>query len=165
MRVARFTVVGSSPLPRVDARPAGSSALRLAVAALVACVPSQHELRAPVELELHRRLPAELAAPANVDQLLAQPLDANAAVRIALANSPRIAAAFDVLEIAGGDLAAALGLGPVEIDGKLRFGSPGEFEVDAIQNVLGLVAAPSRRAAAQGNLAAARAEAAAEVIR
>lgn len=89
-----------------------------------------------------------------------------AAIRIALAGSARLLAAFDGLDIAGGELAAALGLGPVTIDAKLRYGGiHDELEVDAIQNVLGLVAAPRRRAAAHAELSAARATAAATAVR
>jgi len=135
---------------------------------LASCVPSSRELRAPVDHLVGERLGAPIAtqtAPA-IDALLAQPLDAAAAVRIALARSPRLQAAFDELDIAAGDVAAALGLGPVAIDAKLRFVSGRtDYEVDAIQNVLGLVAAPGRRAAARAELAATRATAAAAALR
>ena len=136
--------------------------------ALASCVPSTQELRAPVDHLVVARLGAPLgtqAAP-GIDALLAKPLDAAAAIRIALANSPRLAAAFDELDIAAGDLAAALGLGPLTIDAKLRFGgATTEYEVDAIQNVLGLVTGHGRRAAASAELAAVRAQAAAAALR
>ncbi len=140
----------------------------LAAIALCACVPSRSELRAPVDAELAHRLgaPVDLAAPNVVVALLARPIDTAAAVKIALANNERLAAALDRLGIAGGDLAAALSPGPVQVDVQLRFGSVGhEYEFDAIQDILGLVALPRRRAAARAELAAARAEAAALAIR
>ena len=129
-----------------------------------ACVPSQSELRDPVDAEIATRLgtPREHA---DVDALLAKPLDASSAVRIALANSPRLAAALDELGIAGGELAAALGLGAAHVDVQLRFGGGGhEYEVDAIQSVLGLVTGARRRAAAHADLHAARATATAAAL-
>ena len=132
---------------------------RLVVACLLAsCVPSQQELRAPVLEHIH--------APAiDVSAALQKPIDSDVAVAIALANSPRLAAAMDALGIAGGDLATALGLGPLDVTGALRFGNGHEYEVDAVQNVLGFVAMPRRRAAARAELAATQADAAATALR
>ncbi|HEY4243992.1 MAG TPA: TolC family protein [Kofleriaceae bacterium] len=136
-----------------------------ALAALAACAPSASELRAPVDRELAARLP-ESAGTIDIDAALAKPLDESAAVRIALASSLRLRADFDALGIAGGELATALGLGPLTVDAQLRFGNGGhELELDAIQSVLGLVLAPRQRAAARADLAAARARAAAASIR
>jgi len=130
---------------------------------LAACVPSPHELRDPVDATLAQR--AGLDRKADIDGLLAKPLDAQAAVKIALANNGRLAAALDDLGIAGGELATALGLGPLMIDGQLRWGAHGhEYELDAIQNVLTLVTAPRNRAAAHADLAAARATAVATAL-
>jgi len=130
------------------------------------CVPSQTELRAPVERELGQRMGARVALAAPIAALLARPLDREAAVRIALANSPRLHAALAELGIAGGELASALSLGPLHIDGALRFGDAGrEYEVEVIQGVLGLIAAPRRRSAALAELAAARAKATATALR
>ncbi|MEO6773446.1 MAG: TolC family protein [Kofleriaceae bacterium] len=136
---------------------------RLLLLGLAACVPSTRELREPVDAVLVQR--AGLARTADLDALLAKPLDEHAAVAIALANNAHLAAALDDLGIAGGELATALGLGPLVIDGQLRWGPHGhEYEVDAVQNVLGLVTAPRRRAAATADLAAARASAAATAL-
>jgi len=130
---------------------------------LAGCVPSPHELRDPVDATLAQR--AGLDRKADIDALLAKPLDEKAAVKIALANNGRLAAALDDLGIAGGELATALGLGPLMIDGQLRWGAHGhEYEVDAIQNVLTLVTAPRNRAAAHADLAAARATAVATAL-
>jgi outer membrane protein TolC len=132
---------------------------RLAVALLLAsCVPSQHELRAPVEAVIHRER-------VDVAALLARPLDHESAVAIALANSPRLAAALDELGIAGGELAEALGIGPTQVDVYLRMDRGHEYEFDVVQSVLGLVTMPRRRAAAHADLAAARAEATATALR
>ncbi|HEY6037223.1 MAG TPA: TolC family protein, partial [Kofleriaceae bacterium] len=130
---------------------------------LAACVPSPQELRDPVDATIAQR--AGLDRKADIDGLLAKPLDEQAAVKIALANNSRLAAALDDLGIAGGELATALGLGPLVVDGQLRWGAHGhEYEVDAIQNVLTLVTAPRNRAAAHADLAAARATAAATAL-
>ena len=132
----------------------------VSIAFLWSCVPTSHELRDPVDATIRERTGIERDK-ISIDGLLAKPLDLDAAVKIALANNARLAAALDDLGIAGGELASALGLGPLVIDGQLRFGSGGhhEYEVDAVQNILTLVTAPRARAAAHADLAAARATA------
>jgi len=139
---------------------------RLAVlVGLVACAPSPRELRAPVDAELGRRL-GDRVAPVDVAALLAAPLDAATAVKIALANSPRLAAAYDELGIAGGDVAAALGLGALTVDLQARFGGGGhQLELDAVQNLVGLIGGGRRRDAARAELAATRAHAVATALR
>ena len=142
----------------------------LLVCSLVACVPSRSELREPVDVELARRLgePVELAPGDSraVDALLAKPIDADTAVRIALLASPRVHAALDELGIAGGDLAAALAPGPAHVDVQLRHGGGvRELEIDAIQPVLQLIIGWRARAAAHAELAAARANATAIALR
>ncbi len=133
------------------------------VSLVVACVPSHHELRDPVEATITER--SGFDRKGNISAILAKPLDARAAVAIALANNARLAAALDDLGIAGGELASALGLGPLTVDGQLRWSDKGhEYEVDAVQNVIGLVTAPRRRAAAHADLAAARARASAAAL-
>lgn len=137
--------------------------LLLLACTLVACTPSLSEVRGPVDADVARRLGS--APKADVSALLAAPLDQKSAVAIAIANSARLAAAYDELGIAGGELGAALGLGPVEIDGTVRFGGETQLEVDAVQNVLGLVTGGKRRGAARAGLVAAQAMAAAETLR
>jgi outer membrane protein TolC len=133
---------------------------RLCVVCLLAsCVPSQQELRAPVYAVIGDR------DKIDVSKLLASPLDEKSAVAIAIAHSPRLAAALDELGIAGGELASALGLGPADITVDLRWGTGYEHEVDAVQSLIGLVTMPRRRAAAHADLAAARAEATATALR
>ncbi|MGE0868876.1 MAG: TolC family protein [Kofleriaceae bacterium] len=134
---------------------------------LVGCAPSYRELRAPVDAEVVRRLgsPFDPRQRPKLDELLAAPIDAATASKIAVINSPRLAAAFDELGIAGGAVASAIGLGPTEIHGSYRFGDPNELELDVVQNVIGLIGGGSRRAAARAELAGARAAAAAATIR
>ena len=144
--------------------------MRLAlVVAVAACVPSQSELRSPVDAELSRRLgaPIELAPadPHALDALLAKPLDADAAVRIALLHSPRLRAALDELGIAGSELATALAPGPMHVDVMFRHGGGAtEEEVEAIQPILQFLVGGRARAAARADLSAARAKAAATAI-
>jgi len=144
---------------------------RLVVACLLAsCVPSQQELRSPVdariEADLNMPTVSRIGGPKfDVAMALQQPIDADLAVAIAIANSPRLAAAMDKLGIAGGDYSSALGLGPLDVTGALRFGTGHEYEVDAVQNVLGLIAMPRRRAAARAELAAVRDDAIAAALR
>ncbi|MBX3156046.1 MAG: TolC family protein [Deltaproteobacteria bacterium] len=136
-------------------------------AGVAACVPSGRALRAPVDTELARRLAfapeaaADDAAAARVvDDLLGRPLDADAAVRIALANSPRVRAAFAEIGVAAGGLAVALGL--LDVDGALRFGGGHvETELTVVQNLMGFFTAARQRAAGRADVASARARAAA----
>ncbi|HEY4183116.1 MAG TPA: TolC family protein [Kofleriaceae bacterium] len=133
------------------------------VAALAACAPTTSELRGPVDDLVATRMGAPREK-VNVHGLLAKPLDRSAAQKIAIANNARLAAAFDELGIAGGELGAALGLGPVRIEAMLRF-SPDEYEVNAVQSVMGLLSAPRRRASAHAEIDAAKARAAAETLK
>src|SRR5262249_10549786 len=190
VRIARATLVGStcatlspaveapdrrgpSPLPERADPPGRAVILALAAvvaSALTSCVPPSQEVRAPVDRLVTERLggpgaPAALTA-AQLDALLARPIDAATAVRIALATSPRLRVAFDQLDIAAADVAAALGLGPATVDAQLRFvGDHDEYGGDAIRALPGWVPAPARRAAARAELAATQAAAAAAALR
>lgn len=146
----------------------------LLLALLVAsCAPSQQALRAPMQADLDRRFGERVALDADIAPLLAKPLDQAAAVRIALANSPRLRASIAELGIAGGDFAAAIGLGPLDVDFAERFGKwdatnnerPYELELTVIQNLIGLISSPRMRAAARAELTASRATATATALR
>jgi outer membrane protein TolC len=139
-------------------------------------MPSTHDVRAPLDADLDRRMGKHVSLSAfdgAVDSILAGGLDEQRAVQIALANSPRMRAALAELGIARGELGAALGLGPLEIDGTIRFGKkdsttgtrPYEFELELIQNLQGLVTAPRLRAAGRADLAVARATVTATALR
>jgi outer membrane protein TolC len=139
----------------------------LCILVAAACAPTRSELRAPVDRDLAQRLGSPVAFAGSTAELLRKPLSRESAVQIALSTNARLKAAFEELGIAGGELASAIGLGPLHVEGALRFkgGEPDEFEVDVIQNVMGLIAAPRRRAAARADLAAARALATATALR
>jgi outer membrane protein TolC len=140
--------------------------LSLCIVVALGCVPSYSELRAPVDRDLARRMGGPVELDAAIAPLLAKPIDRDAAVRIALANSARLRAELSELGVAGGELASALRLGPVNVDVSTRFGKAGayEFEVEVIQNILGLLTAPRARTAARADLAAARAHFAAAAL-
>ena len=147
----------------------------LAVLLAANCVPSSQELRAPVDQLVAQRLGAsarvgggagDALGEAALHALLGEPVDLAAATRIALARNPQLRVAFDQLDLAGAEVAVALGLGPVEVGAQLRFaGDHREYEVDAVQGLIGLLTAPGRRAAAHAEVSAARAGAAAAALR
>jgi len=79
----------------------------------------------------------------EVDALLAKPLDAEAAVRIALANSPRMQDAFATLQLSDADRVQASSLpNPVFAFGRLTEGSEREIDRLLSFNVLGLLTLP-----------------------
>ncbi|MDX2093186.1 MAG: TolC family protein [Kofleriaceae bacterium] len=135
---------------------------------LAGCAPSMRELRGPVDADVARRLGPGLdpRTPLELDAVLAKPLDRQAAIKIAIANNQRLAAAYEELGIAGGGLATALALGPLEVDAAVRFGDNHvESEIDIVQSVLGLISSARRRAAARADVDAATAEATASTLR
>jgi outer membrane protein TolC len=89
-----------------------------------------------------QRTPDE-ASQKSVDALLAKPLDAEAAVRIALVNSPRVQDAFATLQLSDADRVQASSLpNPVLSFSRLAQGREREFERMLSFNVLGLVTLP-----------------------
>lgn len=89
-----------------------------------------------------RRMPDE-ASRQQIDALLAKPLDAEAAVRIALANSPRMQEAFATLQLSDADRVQASSLpNPVLSFSRLAQGREREFERTLSFNVLGLITLP-----------------------
>jgi outer membrane protein TolC len=89
-----------------------------------------------------QRVPDETSQK-SVDALLAKPLDAEAAVRIALVNSPRVQDAFATLQISDADRVQAASLpNPVLSFSRLAQGREREFERMLSFNVIGLVTLP-----------------------
>ena len=89
-----------------------------------------------------QRTPDE-ASQKRVDALLARPLDAEAAVRIALVNSPRVQGAFATLQLSDADRVQASSLpNPVLSFSRLAQGREREFERMLSFNVLNLVTLP-----------------------
>lgn len=140
------------------------------ILALGACGPTAAELRGPVSRDIARATKIDAATEAQIDELLGKPIDRDVAVRIAVANSPRLRAAMADLGIAAGELQlATLGgaLGATHVDASYRSAGDGarEYELDVVQDVVGLITLPRARAAANATLAATRATAIATAIR
>ncbi len=78
-----------------------------------------------------------------VDELLTRPLDAEAAVRIALLNGPRMQAAFATLQLSDAERVQAASLpNPVFAFGRLREGSALEIDRALRFNIINLIALP-----------------------
>jgi len=89
-----------------------------------------------------QRTPDE-ASRQRVGELLAQPLDAEAAVRIALLNSPRVQDAFATLQLSDADRVQAASLpNPVFAFSRLTQGSEREIDRLLSFNVVGLITLP-----------------------
>jgi len=89
-----------------------------------------------------RRAPDD-ASRQQIDALLAAPLDAQAAVRIALANSPRMQQAFATLQLSDAERVQASSLpNPVLAFSRLREGSALEIDRALRLNVINLIALP-----------------------
>lgn len=85
----------------------------------------------------------DAASQRSVDALLARPLDAEAAVRIALLNSPRVQDAFATLQLNDAERVQASSLpNPVLSFSRLMQGREREFERMLSFNVLGLLTLP-----------------------
>ena len=150
--------------------------LALATLALVACVPSRAAMYGPVDRDLQRRLGVAVPwqsgstdprVPAAVAALLREPLDLDAALRIAMAHNRHLQANFEELGIAAAGIAEATVLPATEIDLNHKFaldGSGSETEVEVVQDVLDLLQIGQRRGIARAEIAAARARATASAI-
>lgn len=143
------------------------------VIALGACVPSRNGVFQPVDREVERRLglavawPTDAGVSAAIAAMLHEPLDRDAAVRIALATNRRLQAQYDELGIAAASIAAASVLPPTQVNlaYKLAVDRDGsDPELDVTQDVLALLQLPQRRGIARSELEAARARAVASTI-
>jgi cobalt-zinc-cadmium efflux system outer membrane protein len=138
------------------------------IAVLAACAPTRSEVFGPVDAAIQRRLgtPASWSdAPrtdAAITERLKQPLDLDAAIRIALARNRGLQARYEELGIARAEIAEATVLPPLEIDLSYKIaleGDGNELEIDAIQDVLSLLQVGQRRGVARNLLESARAHA------
>ncbi|HUS68302.1 MAG TPA: hypothetical protein VMZ28_27395, partial [Kofleriaceae bacterium] len=103
----------------------------LVLCALTACAPSRAELFGPVDREVSARIGADVAwrdgpaLPADdaraIDALLAQPLDADRAARVALLASPALQVSFAELGVSGAEVARAGALPNPELEAEVRF--------------------------------------------
>jgi cobalt-zinc-cadmium efflux system outer membrane protein len=146
----------------------------LALVTMVGCVPSRSAVFGPVERESQRRLGVEAAwgttspaMDAAIAQLLAKPIDLDAAVRIALARNQRLQAGYEELGIAASRVAEATVLPPAEVDFDHKYAVTGiatETELTVVQDLLDLIQIDQRRGAANAGLDAARARAIAATV-
>lgn len=128
----------------------------------------------PVDAQIERRVgfgvvwdERDERASAVISDLLARPLDLDASVRIALAQSQRLQARFDELGIAAAAIADATVLPPAtaDLDYKRAVGGSGsEVELVAVQDVLDLLQVGQRRGIAGAELRAAQARAVAATV-
>jgi cobalt-zinc-cadmium efflux system outer membrane protein len=146
--------------------------LPLAVAA-AACAPSRQELFDPVARDVHARTGARVTwrggegrppeVERAIDRLLARPLDADAAARVALLARPAVQAAFEELGASAADLAGAVAPARAEAELELRTetgsGDQSELELAVVTDLLDLATLPGRRGAARAGIEAARARA------
>jgi len=143
----------------------------LLTAVLAACVPSRSAVFGPVDREVERRVGARPAwgepdakTAAAIDDVLARPIDRDAAVRVALATNRRLQARYDELGISAAAIAGATVLAPTEVELSYKLGEHDEVELDVTQDILDLIQIPQRRGIANAELAAARARAVAATV-
>lgn len=140
----------------------------IAAALLTGCVPSKAAVFGPVARDAEQRLGVAVAwseddkTTAAIDAMLANPIDLDAAVRIALARNRRLQASFDELGIAASQVAEATVLPPTSIDADYKWATSSgknEIELSAVQDLLDLLQIGQRRGIANAELRAARARA------
>lgn len=102
---------------------------------------------------------------AETEKLLDPPLDADAAVRIALLNNASLQAAFEDLGMARAELVSALSLPNPHVGAALRYGPERpELEVDATISLSKLLFLPWRNGVGQAGLEAAQLEVAGRAV-
>jgi cobalt-zinc-cadmium efflux system outer membrane protein len=148
-------------------------ALALVALAWAGCVPSRQALLGPVHAQadarLGQRIPWRSSAHAGeVEKLLAAPLTADSAVRIALLNSAALQAAFEELGVHGAAFAQATAPENPELDAEILYPREGDerphVELAVVQSLTSLLEIPGRRAMARADLAAGRSRAVAAAV-
>jgi cobalt-zinc-cadmium efflux system outer membrane protein len=149
---------------RVSARLPAQGLALLAVA-WAGCVPSQQALMAPVHAQAEARLGQSIpwratAHAPEVEALLAAPLTADSAVRIALLNSATLQSSFEELGVRGAAFAQATAPANPGLDAELLYplegDDPPHIELHVAQSLTSLLQIPARRAIARADLAAGR---------
>ncbi len=124
------------------------------------------EQRAGASTQWRGSQPASDTLPVRVRELLAQPLDAHAAVQVALLNNPGLQAAFAEVGIAETDLVqASRWRGPTFSFARMRRGGETELERSVFLDVLGLLTLPLSVAGEEARFAAAKQRAAGAALR
>jgi cobalt-zinc-cadmium efflux system outer membrane protein len=146
--------------------------LSVAVAvALGACAVSHGTKDVQSMVEARVRHPIERPRAARPDdsaqKMLAQPLDVERAVAIALLQNPRVAAALAELGVARADVVSASRVANPDVEAAVRFaehGSEPEFDLRATQDLTSVILWPIERGAAGVAFDAAKLDAARAVI-
>ena len=142
---------------------------------LAGCVPSNRAVYAPVDQALRARLAsadlwnpeARDAQAASTADMLSRPLDAHAAVAIALRNNPRLRVELTALGIPAGQVVQATAPRATDVDFLYRHGladDASEIEINITQDIIELITTGSRRNAATQELQAAQLRATAMAI-
>lgn len=143
---------------------------------LVACVSSDagyHDVRQLTSSRIRRDVrwyahDSSVAGDKQTRELLARPLDAGAAVQVALLNNQGLQAAFEELGVARGRLVEALRLPNPTADAALRFHGRGEarpeIELQGMLDLSELLFMPLRGGAASAQLDAAKLSVAGRVL-
>ncbi|MEN8261115.1 MAG: TolC family protein [Pseudomonadota bacterium] len=115
-------------------------------------------------LDWREKSPEAPPAEKVVQQLLQEPLTADAAVQIALLNNRELRAAYETLGIAQADLIeAAMPVNPV-LSGSAAFGPSIEWEAALVQNVLNLLTLASRKRAGEAEFERTKLDVARQVV-
>lgn len=144
--------------------------LALSLAALAGCVASRagfDRVRTDVGPSLARELPmGDVDGDRQVRALLARPLDADAAVRVALLTNPEVRALLAEVGVARGELFRASVLPNPRAEAEVYFGDDGVgFEGTLLLDLGGMLRTPLGRAVAEAELAAEAADAALAILR
>jgi outer membrane protein TolC len=152
-------------------------AIWIASLVFTSCVPSRSAVLDPDDRDVKSRLGiaatwgadprAEEAAKDAIGKLLAQPIEVEDALRIAILRNQRLQARYDELGIAASQIADATVLPPAEADFDYKravSGSGSETELTVVQDLLSLIQIGQRRGAANAALDAARARAVAATV-
>ena len=124
------------------------------------------EQRAGASTQWRGSQPASDTLQVRVRELLAQPLDAHAAVQVALLNNPGLQATFAEVGIAETDLVqASRWRGPTFSFARMRRGGETELERSVFLDVLGLLTLPLSVAGEEARFAAAKQRAAGAALR
>lgn len=152
MRITRLVAVALVMLPGCVSSSAGLDRVRTAIGPTYA-----RELRTLEE--------SAGTADGRVRELLARPLDAETAVRVALLSNPEVQASLAEIGIARGDLWSASLLPNPQVDVSIYLGD-GEVELegDLLFDLAGMLRTPLSRQAAESALAAEAAESALEIL-
>lgn len=151
----------------IDTSPRTLAAALLVALAGVACARDEESLGS-IKSSADARIHGGKAAPArdeSAEQLLAEPLTADRATRLAMLNNARVRAAYEELGIARSAVVDALRLPNPELDAAIRFSKEKpEIELLAMLGLGDFIFMPLRADAANADLDATRTEVVALVV-